>query len=127
MENALVSFKTLVPGKSFSEITKYVNSSENLIFDMNKKNGLAIVGGESRDEKAHIWVCEGGDNVQTTFTALNYKGEYVTTVTNDCYYYYNWGDCGKYNGFYFGGVFDQSKPSTRANYGINVRYFIIGK
>ena len=125
IELPLSNFKKLCPEKTFSEIKSFDLKYSNLWDDLSKKNGVALVAGYSTPSIGigHAWICDGGECTETQ--GPGYNGTVVTT--SSIYYHFNWGAYGVNDGYFAAGVFDQSKPKSRADYKYDTRYFVVYK
>ncbi|MCM1068241.1 MAG: C10 family peptidase [Muribaculaceae bacterium] len=124
-----ILFKSMLPNLSFTDYNSFNSSYSNLFEELSSKSGsIAYVRGRDLNESAgHAWVCDGGDYVKTTSSALDYKGQTITVVEETYYYHFNWGWCGQDNGYFLAGVFDNNKPASRYSFTSSLNFFVVSK
>lgn len=103
--------------------------------------GMLIImeGQDSKTKKYHTFVIDGGDYEEVQEQV--YFNTWTTVYSSDAYYHHiNWGEGGKYNGYYIGSSFcpgDQRYGSnngtgtptisTSNNFNTNMKYFTVSR
>ncbi len=138
IEPAHSLFKTLLPTKNISENSEFdSNNFDILMSKMTSNHAVAFFSGlnEVNVRDGHAWVCEGGRHYEYHTEIYFANGE--EDVRDVYYFYFNWGNNGKKNGYCLGNVYDPNKtlkeselprptlPLSRANYSDFVHYFTI--
>ncbi|MCM1066869.1 MAG: C10 family peptidase [Muribaculaceae bacterium] len=135
IEYALLSLQELLPQRHVGSLTPFDESQYSSLIKDLKSGGIAIVGGASAEDNTgrHAWVCDGGrEYIRHTGLLL---ADGTERVDYSYYFHFNWGYCGSFNGYFYGGVFDTSKAqqesqlpdiySSRTDYKYNVKYRIV--
>lgn len=128
-------------------------SNENFFNKLYDKKGIAIINGwtDLTYKDGHTWLCEGGRSYEYHSGKLDYLEDKFTEptefVSHTYYFYFNWGWCGDFDGYFLGDVYDTSKSiaeedlpapknpvyelndaaSSRADFKYNVEYIMIYK
>lgn len=78
-----------------------------------ERKGVALMFGIDESAGGHCWYCEGGRSYEYHSGMPQCKddefSELKELVTQTYYYYFNWGWCGHYDGYFYGGVYDNTK------------------
>lgn len=115
---------SMLPGK-VTEFISFKTGGE-LYNYLKSSQCLAYMRGTSEDG-GHAWVCDGAQWVHTVSNMPLIDGKIETIEKDDYYYHYNWGWCGKDNGYFADGVFDNKKGESRYDFNIGTEYYIVYK
>ncbi len=124
-------FKRLLPNNSISEVNSFSSSGYESIFDyIASHNVVTFVAGWNGTGDGHAWVCDGGQRITVTQRVALAGGGYQTIeISRKTYFRFNWGWCGKHDGFFIAGVFNPTKDSDNTYYDFesNPIYFHVEK
>ncbi len=134
-ENAISTLKQILSPDKVTEL-KYLDNYTSFYSELKSVNGIALL--EGFDYKTlghwvgHVWICDGGEQTTTRRKLIRYDGSIEIVETSTEYFHFNWGWCGKDNGYFYAGVFDNTKPTkegsnSRYNFDFDVAYFIVSK
>lgn len=111
-ESAYNLFKTLLPTKSLSEFKTFGSGNfKTLISLMANSGAIAYFRGQTEEDGGgHAWVCEGGRIYEYHTAVILDNGE--EDVRTESYFYFNWGQNGSENGYFYGGVYDTTQGKS---------------